>query len=68
MFVLIYAGKWKNAIRNPYRFSASAASGAAGITVSGVAMNLVCVTVGNIVGGVLVAIAYWTAYAPKSKR
>ena len=52
----------------PLGLMLEAASGAAGITVTGVAMNLVCVTVGNIVGGVLVAIAYWTAYAPKLKR
>ena len=52
----------------PFGLMLEAASGAAGITVAGVATNLICVTVGNILGGVLVAIAYWTAYASKSKQ
>ena len=52
----------------PFGLMLEAASGAAGITVSGVATNLICVTAGNILGGVLVAIAYWMAYASKSKQ
>lgn len=52
----------------PFGLMLATIPGAAGITAASVATNLLCVTAGNIVGGVLVAVAYWVAYAPKSKR
>ncbi len=39
--------------------------GAGGITVAGVVSNLVFVTIGNIIGGVAVAAAYWFVYGRK---
>lgn len=49
----------------PFGLMLTAIPGGAGITVGSVAMNLIFVTAGNIVGGVLVAVAYWAAYASK---
>ena len=49
----------------PFGLIMQAVSGTAAISVNGVVMNLVLVTTGNIVGGVLVAIAYWVTSAAK---
>ena len=52
----------------PFGLMLTAIPGGAGITVGSVAMNLIFVTAGNIVGGVLVAVAYWAAYASKHRQ
>ena len=52
----------------PLGLMLAAIPGAAGITAGSVALNLICVTAGNIVGGVLVAVAYWVTSAAKRAR
>ena len=43
--------------------------GAAGaVTLGGVAYNLVLATLGNIVGGLLVGLAYWFIYRKKQEK
>lgn len=49
----------------PFGLLIQAGMGETLVPLGGVAMNLVCVTAGNIVGGVLVGAVYWFAYAKR---
>lgn len=52
----------------PLGFVAQAMFGGTAITVAGALSNLIFVTLGNIVGGVAVAAAYWYVYGTSSHR
>ncbi len=52
----------------PFGLMLQAATGTAVVSVAGAAMNIVCVTAGNIVGGAIVAAAYWVAFGPRRVR
>ena len=52
----------------PLGFIVQSATGAASVTVGGMLLNLLFVTVGNIIGGVAVAAAYWFVYGRDERK